>query len=341
METNNDKPLLSCAQAHPNIAFIKYWGNTDHNLRIPQNGSISMNLGKLWTKTCVEFNPDYIKDELYINHEKANDIFHSRVTKFLDIIRHMADKKLYAKIRSVNNFPIGAGIASSASAFAALALAATNALQMNLSEKDLSILARKGSGSASRSIPSGFVEWVAGDSDTTSYSFSLFPPKHWDLVDCVAVIQSKHKQTGSMQGHSYADTSPIQSARVADAARRLEDCKTALVEKDFDKLAHISEMDSNLLHAVMLTSKPILMYWEPGSVKLMKAVTELRKKGMPIFYTLDAGPNVHLITTSAYKDNIKNWLIDGKYASKVLMSNPGYSAKIIEYDFKDISSPSF
>ena len=333
MEIIDNQSLHSCAQAHPNIAFIKYWGNTDNILRIPQNGSISMNLGTLWTKTYVEFNPKNVKDELYINNVKANDIYLSRVSKFLDVVRKIAGEKLYAKIRSVNNFPIGAGIASSASAFAALALAASNALQLDLSEKDLSILARKGSGSASRSIPSGFVEWLAGDSDKNSYSFSLFPPEHWGLVDCIAVIQSAHKQTSSTHGHSFADTSPLQFARVVDAIKRLEDCKTALFEKDFDKLAYISELDSNLLHAVMLTSTPTLMYWEPGSVKLMKDVMELRKKGTPVFYTLDAGPNVHVITTSAYQDKIKRWLNEGNYASKILVSNPGDSAKIIENDF--------
>ena len=333
MEIIDKQSHFSCAQAHPNIAFIKYWGNTDHILRIPQNGSISMNLGALWTKTCVEFNPSYTKDELYINHKKAKDSFHSRVSFFLDVIRKVANKKLYTKIRSVNNFPIGAGIASSASAFAALALAVSNALELDLNEKELSILARKGSGSASRSIPSGFVEWLAGDSDNNSYSFSLFPPEHWDLVDCIAVIQPDHKQTGSTHGHSLADTSPIQHARVLDADKRLKECKTALIEKDFDKLAYVSELDSNLLHAVMLTSTPILMYWEPGSVRLMKDVMELRKMGSPVFYTLDAGPNVHVITTSAYKEKIEKWLIEGNYTSKVLVSNPGPSAKIIGYDF--------
>ncbi len=151
------------AIAHPNIAFIKYWGNRDDILRLPSNGSISMNLEGLTTTTTVRFNPQLKEDTLTLNHKKLSGPALKRVQTFLDIVRRMTAKDLHAEIMSVNDFPTGAGIASSASAFAALALAASNAIGLNLAEVELSRLARQGSGSACRSIPDGFVEWYCGD----------------------------------------------------------------------------------------------------------------------------------------------------------------------------------
>ncbi|HZJ21714.1 MAG TPA: diphosphomevalonate decarboxylase, partial [Anaerolineales bacterium] len=150
------------AQANPNIAFIKYWGNRDNTLRIPMNGSISMNLDGLYTRTTVSFQPSLPFDELIINGHEVMGAGLERVSYILDIVRGMANIHERAEIISENNFPSGAGIASSASAFAALALAGSKAAGLNLSEQELSRLARRGSGSASRSIPGGFVEWQAG-----------------------------------------------------------------------------------------------------------------------------------------------------------------------------------
>ena len=327
MLNNQNNSLTSCAISHPNIAFIKYWGNKNESLRIPENGSISMNLDSLWTKTKIEFDSTYTNDQLKINDKNADKVTMLRVSSFLDYIRNIANVPFYAKISSESNFPIGAGIASSASAFSALAVAAVNALNLNLSERELSIIARKGSGSASRSIPGGFVEWVAGDSDTNSFSYSICPPDHWDLNDIIAIVKSTHKEIGSTQGHPLAKTSPLQSSRVSDSQNRLSFCKNAILEKDFDKLAYISELDSNLLHAVMMTSTPILFYWEPDSLRLMKEIIKLRKNGIPVFYTLDAGPNVHVITSVDYIDFISNWLLTSGFTTNILISKTGGSAQ--------------
>src|SRR5687768_10255692 len=151
------------AQACANIAFIKYWGNRDNKLRLPANGSISMNLDGLYTRTTVSFQPSLPYDELIINGHEVMGTALDRIAYILDIIRGMANIHERAEVMSENNFPSGAGIASSASAFAALALAGSKAAGLNLSEPDLSRLARRGSGSASRSIPGGFVEWQAGE----------------------------------------------------------------------------------------------------------------------------------------------------------------------------------
>ncbi len=210
--------MKTVAIAHPNIAFIKYWGNRDNQLRLPVNGSISMNLGALSTRTSVIFDPKLPKDFFSLNGIPQTGDSLVRVNRFLDIVRSMANSTHRARVESINDFPTGAGIASSASAFAALALAASSALGLDLDEIALSRLARCGSGSACRSIPSGFTEWQMGTSDQDSYAFSLAEPDHWALTDCIAVIHSGEKEAGSTEGHHIADTSPLQAARVADSS---------------------------------------------------------------------------------------------------------------------------
>src|SRR5512134_3671166 len=241
------------AIANPNLAFIKYWGNRNNTLRLPSNGSISMNLDGLYTRTTVSFQPSLPYDELIINGHEVRGAGLDRISYILDIIRGMANIHERAEVITENNFPSGAGIASSASAFAALALAGSKAAGLNLSERELSRLARRGSGSASRSIPSGFVEWQVGTTDEDSFAFSIAEPEHWELVDCIAIVSASHKKTGSTEGHSIAPTSPLQAARVEDTPRRLELCRNAILNCDFDAFASIVELDSDMMHAVMMT----------------------------------------------------------------------------------------
>lgn len=283
------------ALANPNIAFIKYWGNRDQELRLPVSGSISMNLDGLFTRTTVSFSAPHESDSLRINDREVHGPGLDRVTHMLDLIRTMAKIDQFAQVSSQNNFPSGAGIASSASAFAALALAGSQAAGLTLTERELSRLARRGSGSACRSIPGGFVEWVAGELEDDSYAQSIAGPDHWDLADCVAIVSAGHKRTGSTQGHALAATSPLQSARVADSTRRLEVCRRAILERDFAAFAAIVELDSDMMHAVMMTSEPALFYWQPPTLAVMEAVREWRRDGLDVCYTIDAGPNVHLI----------------------------------------------
>ena len=283
------------AQAHPNVALIKYWGNRDGALRLPANGSISMNLDGLYTRTAVSFQPSLPLDELIINGREVTGPAAERVSSVLDLVRDLAGLRMRAEVVSENNFPSSAGIASSASAFAALALAGSSAAGLNLTEPELSRLARRGSGSACRSIPAGFVEWSAGTCDADSVAVSLAAPAHWPLMDCIAVVSEAHKPTGSTQGHALAATSPLQPARVADAPRRLDLCRRAILDRDFDALASIVELDSDLMHAVMMTSTPALYYWMPATLAVTGLVRTLRRGGLPACCTVDAGANVHVI----------------------------------------------
>jgi len=317
------------AQANPNIAFIKYWGNRDNTLRLPSNGSISMNLDGLYTRTTVSFQPSLPYDELIINGHEVMGHGLDRIAYILDIIRGMANIHARAEVMSENNFPSGAGIASSASAFAALALAGSTAAGLSLSEPELSRLARRGSGSASRSIPGGFVEWQAGTSEEDSFAFTIAGPDHWDLMDCVAIVSAAHKKTGSTEGHSIAPTSQLQAARVADAPRRLEICHRAILERDFDAFAAIVELDSDMMHAVMMTSTPALHYWKPASLDVMHCVRGWRAEGMQVCYTVDAGPNVHVICLEDQSQVVEQKLREIPGVQNVLVARPGGAAQVV------------
>jgi len=193
---------IATGRAHSNLALIKYWGNRDEALRLPANGSISVVLGGLFTTTTVAFRPELTADEVTIDDQRAIGGAAARVTGHLDHLRQLAGVPTFAAVTSHNNFPTGAGIASSASAFAALTVAAAAALDLSLSERELSAIARLGSGSAARSIPGGYVEWYAADQHAESYAETIAPPEHWPLCDLIAVVSRAHKATGSTEGHA-------------------------------------------------------------------------------------------------------------------------------------------
>ncbi len=318
------------AQAFANIAFIKYWGKRDEALRLPANGSISMNLDGLYTRTTVSFQHSLPYDELIINGREIAGPALERVSCTLDLVREMAGMPDQAEVVSESNFPSGAGIASSASAFAALAMAASKAAGLNPSEQELSRLARRGSGSACRSIPGGFVEWFLGTGDEDSYAASLAGPDHWALVDCIAIVSEAHKKTGSPEGHALAATSPLQTARLADTPRRLELCRRAILGRDFELLAGIVELDSDMMHAVMMTSQPALHYWLPVSLEIMQAVRSWRTEGLSACYTVDAGPNVHILCEEKDVKQIVRRLETLAGVKNVLQARAGGPARLIE-----------
>jgi diphosphomevalonate decarboxylase len=326
------KILSATAQASPNIAFIKYWGDKDSRLRIPANGSISMNLDNLYTRTRVRFDPALTSDELQLDGEIASGLPLERVSKFLDHVRQMAGLTDYASVESKNNFPTGSGIASSASAFAALSMAASTAAGLHLGEKELSRLARLGSGSACRSVPGGYVEWQAGENDISSYAFSIAPPDHWQLNDCIALVSLEHKDTGSSQGHQLANTSILQSVRISTAVDRLDACRDAILARDFEAFAEIVELDSNLMHAVMITSQPPLLYWQPATLAVMQAVVEWRRRGTPVCFTIDAGPNVHVLTPADYSPRVIADLLQIPGVTKVFSAQAGGPVRLMDND---------
>ena len=328
--------LSATAAAHPNIAFIKYWGNRDDALRLPVNPSISMNLDGLETQTTVTWTEDLAADEFTLNGKAQSGAPLARVTAHLDVLRRRLGIEVRAAVESSNNFPTGAGIASSAAAFAALTaagIAAALAESGGLSERELSTLARMGSGSAARSIPGGFVEWHDGSTHEESYAESFAAPDYWDLVDVIAVVSKAHKDVGSTAGHKSAQTSDLQAARVSGALGRFATCKQAILDRDFAAFAEVVEYDSNLMHAVMMTSRPPLFYWLPPTLTIMEAVRHWRERdSLQVCYTLDAGPNVHCICVRNDAARVSERLRGLSEVVDILTAAPGGAARILRID---------
>lgn len=321
--------MKATARSHSNIAFIKYWGNKDEKLKIPENSSLSMNLDGVYTDTTVEWVPALQADQLILNDQEVQGSQLDRVVEHLNFIRKRLNRSEHARVSSVNNFPMGAGIASSASAFSALTLAAVTATGNELSEKELTSIARLGSGSASRSIPSGFVEWHQGQSHETSYAESFASPEHWELYDMIAIVSKEHKRVGSRAGHPSAHTSELFAGRLQNIQQRLAECKQAILNRDFSVFADIVEYDSNLMHAVMMTSNPPLFYWLPATLTIMEHVRHWRSEGLEVCYTLDAGPNVHCLCTKESSEEIKFRLSQIPDVENIISARSGVGAHII------------
>ena len=321
--------LKATAIACANIAFIKYWGQRDAELNLPANSSLSMNLAGLTTVTTVEFSPDYDDDVVILDGREETGAARQRIVAHLDRVRAMAGLGARARVISRSSFPVGAGLASSASGFAALSLAASRAAGLELSERELSILARFGSGSACRSVPGGFSEWTAGASSEESFARQVAPPEHWKLRDVIAIVSRAHKRVGSTEGHVRAPTSHFYQARVASVADRLPQAKAALLKKDLATLGRIMEEDAVSMHAVMMTSRPPIYYWLPSSVRLIHEVQSWRAGGLEVYFTFDAGPNAHLICQAADQAEVERRLEDMEEVLEVIVSGPGPAAQVI------------
>jgi diphosphomevalonate decarboxylase len=288
-------PGKATAVGCANIAFIKYWGRKDHVLRLPLNSSISMNLDSATTITTVAFDPLQKADQVTIEGTDRPDQADRRVSEHLDRIRALARLGTQARVMSRNSFPMGAGIASSASAFAALTVAACAAAGLDLDERALTILARQGSGSACRSIPAGFVEWHTADTSEESYAEQIAPRDHWDLRDLIAVVQTQHKKVGSSTGHELVGPSPFASARLSEAERALPIIREAILDRDFVTFSEETEQEAIRMHCVAMTSRPSLLYWSPETMRIMHAVRDWREDGLAACFTIDAGANVHVL----------------------------------------------
>lgn len=332
------------AVAHANLAFIKYWGKTDARLNLPLNNSISMNLSAAKTTTTVTFDPTLKHDLVMIEGQPSSTSFHKRVGQQLDRVRLLANQpQLYALVETHNNFPMGAGFASSASGLAALTLAATSALTLQLTTAQLSALARQGSGSACRSIPAGFVEWLAGDNNDNSYAVQLAPPEHWEIADVAVVVSQTEKKISSTLGHQLVEQSHFLPARLEHLPSRLGRLRQALLDRDFETFGQETEAEAITLHALAMTSahrtktawQSGIYYWTPYTLELLLAVQTWRADGLPVYFTLDAGPTVHLlcpadkvtaiteaVTTIAHHQPNRQW--------NILVSHPAVGAHLID-----------
>lgn len=293
--------MISTFEATPNIALIKYWGKRDSRLMLPQNGSISITLdNSVRTVTSVLFSGRLKADAAWINGKKAEGKELQRLLVPVDLVREKAGIKDRVAIASENNFPTAAGIASSASGFAALACAASDAAGLKLGAAELSVLARMGSGSACRSVLGGFVEWKKGErgDGADSAAEQIAPASHWGLCDLIAVCESREKKVSSRAGmEQTVKTSGLYAKRMADLPARIAKLRQAILIKDSQTVFSIAMEDSMSMHATMLDTKPPIMYLNDVSREAIYAVNELNEgEGrLACGYTFDAGPNAHLL----------------------------------------------
>jgi diphosphomevalonate decarboxylase len=289
----------AAARAHSNIALVKYWGKRDAALNIPAVGSISITLDALSTDTTVAFQAHAGDDELWLNGNRAAA---QRVTGVLDLVRERAGHHRRAIVSSTNDFPTGAGLASSASGFAALAVAACAAAGVAASDRDLSILARRGSGSAARSIFGGYVQLHAGRNPDGRDSFAepLLVADAWPLSVVVAITAREAKTVSSTVGMAgSAASSPFYSAWLDTAEADLAGMRSAIAARDLGAVGELAEHSCLKLHALMMTTRPALIYWNAATVEAIHTVRELRAGGIPVFFTIDAGPQVKALCAPA------------------------------------------
>lgn len=310
------------AIAPSNIAFTKYWGRKDEALRLPENGSVSMCLSNLLTTTTVEFSNDYQQDRVAINGGGIEPGEAERVIKHLDRVRQIARVKEKARVESINNFPSGTGLSASASGFAALTLSAASAAGLKLSEKELSILARQGSGSACRSIPSGFVEWLDGNTSDTSYAIQIFPPDYWQIADVVAVVSEGKKEVSTSKGMESAQSSPFLPLRLSKMKQKNQQVKKLIKEKKFKELGELLEAEALELHTIMLTQRPALIYWTPGTLQIMKLVPHWRQEGIDVYFTINTGQDIHLICERKNVGMVKNKLKGLDFVKEIIVNTP-------------------
>lgn len=317
------------AVASANIALIKYWGKADESLIIPRASSLSLTLNGLSTRTTVEFGEPYtfdtqpLTDSLTIDGKMQEGPALTRVSKFLDIVRDESGLDLPARVTSANTVPFGAGLASSASAFAALAAAASKAAGLELSPRDLSRLARRGSGSACRSVFGGLVKWNAGHDDETSYAEPV-DSGNMDLAIIVVLITSAKKPISSREAmRRTIATSPLYDAWIDSCSRDLDDALAAIQVGDVQRLGEITEANALGMHAAMMASRPAVFYWLPQTVAALNAVASIRETGLGAWSTMDAGPNVKVLTDGRDAEEVADKLRNRLPGCEISVHRPG------------------
>lgn len=318
--------MKSTAKAPTNIALIKYWGKRDEELMLPANSSLSVTLDRFFTVTTVEFLEDATKDVFYFNGERASETETKKVSRFLDIVRSLAGSSLYATVHSQNHVPTAAGFASSASGYAALAAASAKAIGLPLEGSFLSRLARRGSGSACRSIYGGFVEWKKGELNdgSDSYAVQILDEKGWDFTILSVVLENKRKKVLSREGmQRTVETSPFFQGWLNTVNTDLQLAKEAIRERDFEKLGTVAEKNALKMHATTLGADPPFLYWQPGTLEVMERVQELRLSGIPAFFTIDAGPNVKVLCLNEDEEAVVKELSALSSVKEIFSCHPG------------------
>jgi len=321
------------ARSNVNVALVKYWGKRDPSLNLPATGSISLTLEGLSVEAEVGFPGAEAPaaDDVTIDGEPARGRERERLVDFLDLVRAQAGCRDRARVVTRSLVPRGAGLASSAAAFAALALAGSRAAGLDLPPAALSALARRGSGSAARSIFGGFVEWHRGSRADGSDSIAepLLAPGEWDVRVVVAITHSGPKAVSSREGMARAATSPLYPAWVEGAEADLREARAAIRSRDLEALGQVAEHSALKMHAVGLAARPPLLYWRGATIECIHRVWALRADGTPAFVTIDAGPQVKVLCQPADAARIAEDLRDVAGVTRVLTCTPGAGAEVV------------
>lgn len=316
----------SSVRAHANIALAKYWGKADVARNLPAVPSLSLTLSGMRTTTEVSFDDALGADQLQLGGAVQTGKPLQRAVKLLDQVRALAGVSTFARVSSHNDFPTASGLASSASGFAALALAACTALELKLPVGRVSALARAASASAARSLFGGYAELGAGAEE----AMPVAPPEHWPLQMLVAVTSEVAKDTGSTDGMQHtASTSPYYASWVSDAPRLFAEVKASVLARDFERLAPAVEQSALAMHASMLAASPALIYFRPATLAVIEVVRAARRSGVPCCFTIDAGPHVKVLCEPAAAAALKLELAAVPGVLRVLESGPGPDAVVL------------
>lgn len=315
--------MQSKARAFVNIALIKYWGKKDRLLRIPYQSSLSLTIDNFYTDTHVVYDEKLTQDVLTIDGKIIVDDEFFRVKSWMDMLREKYHIPYYAHINSFNHVPKKAGLASSASAFAALTKAATKAFDIELDDTELSRLARLGSGSASRSIFGGFSIWHHGNNHESSYAQYLGDWSDFRMLVCL--VSGDEKKVGSGDAMEISQKQPIFKTWVKQAEIDLKEALDALDKHNFSRLGKVAESNALLMHDVI--NRAGINYLNASSQALIELTQDLRKKGYPVYATMDAGPNVKVMTLSSYVEEV---LPHYEKLTKVYIAKPGSGVLCID-----------
>jgi diphosphomevalonate decarboxylase len=315
------------ALAHSNIALAKYWGKRDVARNLPDVPSLSMTLAALTTVTRVEFDPSAKTDEFLLNGKLQEPAACTKVVALLDRVRAAAGQQSRARVESQNDFPTASGLASSASGFAALAVAASAAAGLRPSLAELSDLARSASVSAARSIFGGFAAIAAGDCCARQLDV---PAAAGELMMVVAVTDPGPKPVGSTSAMQLTQRSSPYYASFRDSAPlAYEEVHAALLAGDLERLGEAMEHSTLLMHACMLAARPALLYWNAATVAALQCVRDLRRDGTFVYFTIDAGPHVKALTTRAASERVSAALAGVPGVQRVITSGRGAGARVV------------
>jgi diphosphomevalonate decarboxylase len=319
--------MQATAEAHPNIALVKYWGKRDAAANLPATPSLSITLDGLRTRTRVGFDPSANEHVVILNGTRVRD---AKIDSCVNRLIKRSGRALPPlRIETDNNFPTAAGLASSASGFAALITASDAALDLGLSAAERADEARRASASAARSLYGGFVALTGGDDAASWRAWPVLDAAAWPLQVVIAVCSDAPKAVASGAAMLQSRSSPFYASWIAQAADDFTTAERAIATRDFAALARVAEANCLAMHAVTLSARPALVYWNGATVECMHRIRALRAAGVAVFFTIDAGPQVKAVCEADAVTEVRAALASVPAVDRVLTVGLGGPARVV------------